>query len=219
MPGRILTAAERERLDRFPEEISNQDILTHFTLSPMDKKFIGERRGEHNRLGVALQLMALRYLGFCPKELNSVPTSVVNYVAKQLEVSPGCLSAYGTRDQTRTAHLQEIQVYLGFRQAKPEDLEMLAKWLVDRAMEHDKPTLLLQLAAQKLQAEKIVRIGITRLEQMVAAARQLAHKETFQRLEPLLTQERQVFLDSLLLYNPTITNSAGRGTTATAASN
>lgn len=208
MPGRILTAAERERLDRFPEEISHQDILTHFTLSPMDKQFIGERRGEHNRLGVALQLMALRYLGFCPKELNSVPTSVVNYVAKQLEVSPGILSAYGTRDQTRTSHLQEIQVYLGFRQAKPEDLEMLAKWLVERAMEHDKPTLLLQLAAQKLQASKIVRIGITRLEQMVATARQLAHKETFQRLEPLLTQERQVFLDSLLLYNPTIGSTA-----------
>lgn len=105
--------------------------------------------------------MVLRYLGFCPKELNSVPASVVNYVAKQLEVSPGSLSAYGTHDQTRTAHLQEIQAYLEFRQAKPEDLEMLAKWLVECEMEHDKPTLLLQLAAQKLQAEEIVRSGIT----------------------------------------------------------
>ncbi len=43
---------------------------------------------------------------------------------------------------------------------------------------------------------------------MVATARQQAHKETFQRLEPLLTQERQVFLDSLLLYNPTIGSTA-----------
>lgn len=105
--------------------------------------------------------MTLRYLAFYPKELNSVPASVVNYVAKQLEVSPGSLSAYGTRDQTRTSHLQEIQVYSGFRQSKPEDLEMLAKWLVERAMEHDKLTLLLHLLAQKLQAEEIVRSNLT----------------------------------------------------------
>src|SRR5262249_30089587 len=64
--------------------------------------------------------------------------------------------------------------------------------------EHDKPTLLLQLACDKLRREQIVRPGLTRLERLIATAREHAHRETWQRLTPLLPPERQAFLDALL---------------------
>src|SRR5215207_3958664 len=57
---------------------------------------------------------------------------------------------------------------LGYRDATPEDLAALAAWLVARAQEHDKPTVLFQLAAEHLRAAKIVRPGITTLERLVA---------------------------------------------------
>ena len=104
---------------------------------------------------------------------------------------PGALALYGRRIPTRTMHLQQVQAYLGFRKALPLDLYALTLWLVERALEHDKPTLLLQLACDELHRERIVRPGLTRLERLVATARQQAHEETFRQLAPLLTDERK----------------------------
>lgn len=75
-------------------------------------------------------------------------------------------------------------------------------WLVERALEHDKPTLRLQLACDELRRERIVRPGLTRLERLVATARQQAHEETFCRLGALLTVERHTWLDGLLRPDP-----------------
>ena len=60
MPVRLFTDAERERLNRFPSDVPPGDLLAWFTLSDADLGLIGDRRGDHNRLGYALQLKALR---------------------------------------------------------------------------------------------------------------------------------------------------------------
>ena len=86
------------------------------------------------------------------------------------------LQAYGSASKPRgPPHFQQVQAYLGFRLATPLDFYALQTWLVERALEHDKPTLLLQLACDKLRREQIVRPGLTRLERLVATARQQAH--------------------------------------------
>ena len=96
---------------------------------------VRNHRGNHNRLGFALQLLTLRYLGFCPDDLATAPVTVVAYVAEQLDVTPDVLDTYGDRAQTRTDHFLELQAYLGFRQARLGDLRSLAKWLLERAPE------------------------------------------------------------------------------------
>ena len=204
MPIDFLTAAERERLNRFPDPIPDEDLSAFFTLSDTDKLEVGKQRGAHNQLGFALQLCALRYLGFAPDDLHSTPRPAVLVVARQLALPPEALAAYGHRIHTRTTHLQQVQAYLGFSPALPLDFEALTNWLVDRALEHDKPTLLLQLACDKLRRERIVRPGVTRLERLVAAAREQAQAETFQRLMPLLTPPRQHWLDALLEPEPAL---------------
>ena len=98
--------------------------------------------------------------------------------------------------------LLHVQAHLGFRSATPLDMYALRMWLVERALEHDKPTLLLQLACDKLRREQIVRPGITRLERFVATARQQAHEETWHRLTPLVTEARCSVLDGLLVPDP-----------------
>lgn len=52
MPGRILTDAERARLNRFPEDISRDEIRTHFTLTYEDLTLVDQRRGDTNRIGI-----------------------------------------------------------------------------------------------------------------------------------------------------------------------
>jgi hypothetical protein len=202
VPIGFLTAAERDRLNRFPTLIPDEDLRAFFLLSDADQTAINHQREDHTRLGFALQLCALRYLGFAPHDLHTTPWEVVAYVAHQLHVSPESLQAYGQRIKTRTMHLQQVQIHLGFRKAMPLDLYALQTWLVERALEHDQPMLLLQLACDELRRQHIVRPGLTRLERLVATARQQAYTETFHRLTPLFTAERHAVLDSLLQSDP-----------------
>ena len=112
---------------------------------------------------------------------------MVGFLAEQLKVPPEGLSAYGRRGQTRTDHFLAVQDHLGYRKAGPEERERLARWLLDRALEHDRPLLLWQLACEKLAADKLVRPGVTVLERMVVAARR-GRRETMKRLATVLDE-------------------------------
>jgi TnpA family transposase len=100
VPGRIFTPQECKRLDAFPSEIGEADLIRYFTLSGCDLDLVRRQRGDHNRLGFALQLCALRYIGFSPDDLENVPTTAVAFLAEQLQASPAALPDYGTRSQT-----------------------------------------------------------------------------------------------------------------------
>ena len=67
---------------RFPTRISR----AFFLLSEADQTAINHQREAHTRLGFALQLCALRYLGFAPDDLSTAPWEAVVYVAQQLGV-------------------------------------------------------------------------------------------------------------------------------------
>ena len=63
MPRRsILSAAEREGLLAFPD--TEEELIRHYTFSEPDMSAIRQRRGNHNRIGFAVQLCYLRYPGF-----------------------------------------------------------------------------------------------------------------------------------------------------------
>src|SRR5712692_3130905 len=188
MPISFLTEAERERWQHFPDTILQDDLAVYFLLSEDDTREVNRQREPPNRLGYALQLCTLRYLGFVPTDFTATPEVAVTFVAEQLGIAPRVLAQYDNR-RTQSDHRQYVRAYLGFRQATPLDVYALQTWLVARALEHDKPTLLLQLACEKLYRERMVRPGVTRLERLVATARDQAHDETFHRLTPLLTDE------------------------------
>lgn len=204
MPIRFLSDAERERLSHFPAEISPDDLTSYFTLSAADRQHIELHYRPANRLGVALQLCALRFLGFSPDDLTMAPPAAVQYLADQLALSADQLSRYGQREQTRTEQLRQLEHYLGYREAANPDLEQLTSWLVERAQEHDKPSVLFQMAVEKLHADKIIRPGVTVLERLVASARERAYKETLRKLNPLLTTECSAWLDTLLAHEPAL---------------
>ena len=199
MPRQFLTKAEREQLSSFSGFPSEEDIITFFAFSPQEITLILKRSGELNRLVFAIELGALRYLGFIPDDLSKTPSVIVKYLAHNLNLNPKGLKNYQPRPNTRSSQLQQIRKFLGWR--KPTNLDFLLweKWLLARAMEHDRPSLLFQLLCDKLRVEKIVRPAVTTLERMVMDARVAANTETFKRLQFLLTSSLKTFLDSLLV--------------------
>ncbi|MEE8264274.1 MAG: Tn3 family transposase [Gammaproteobacteria bacterium] len=199
MPSTFLTSKERERLVCFPDDIQQWDLITYFTLTEHDCSLIDSYQGESNRLGAALQLCAVRYLGFCPANLNTTSSDVTAFLARQLKVDPSVLQDYGKRRMTRSVHFNAVLNHLGFRRVQIEDHEQIVEWLTERALEHDKPTLLFQMICERLKQQQMIRPAVTTLERWVVTARIQAHHESFRRLQPLLTPERVTLLDSLLI--------------------
>jgi hypothetical protein len=198
MPEHWLTEAERVRLTNCPPEIPEADVVTFFTLTDSDRRLLAGLRGDDNRLGFALQLCTLRYLGLVPADLTQTPRPAIEFLSRQLGVAP-VLTSYGERSQTRTDHLQEIERHLGFHKSTATEKTDIEGWLRERALEHDRPLLLLQLLCEKLHTQRIVRPGLTLLERAVTTARQQAQTATWELIAPLLSQEDQTKLDRLLV--------------------
>jgi len=108
------------------------------------------------------------------------------------------LAFYGKRASTQRHHQRQIQILAGYRRATTADLVELEQWLLQRALEHDKPTLLFTMACGFLKQNKIIRIGTTRLAHKVSKARQEAQNTIYQSLQSLLTKDCCLFLDKLL---------------------
>ena len=111
MPGQFLSTSERDRLARFPTSLSQEEIITYFTLTKEDIKQIMQQRRPANRLGYALQLCAVRFLGFVPRDLLSSPKKVITYLADQLAIPPSVFKDYGGRVKTISEHFQSILSY------------------------------------------------------------------------------------------------------------
>jgi hypothetical protein len=102
-------------------------------LDDVDRDLVAKRRGDHNRLGFALQLVTVRCLGTFLADPLDVPTEVVDYLAGQLGIpDASCVKAYLEREKTRFEHQWELAREYGWRNFADAE-EELARWVDDRA--------------------------------------------------------------------------------------
>lgn len=69
----VFTDEELDQLRRFPD-ISREELIRYFTLTPADEAFVVARHGAANRLGAAVQLCSPPWLGFVPDDVVSGAT-------------------------------------------------------------------------------------------------------------------------------------------------
>jgi hypothetical protein len=83
-------------------------LFRFFTLAPADVAFVdpGRGRGPADRLGLAVAVCTLPWLGFVADEVASAPRAAVVRLAEQLDVDPAAIRSYGRRAKTRTEHLR-----------------------------------------------------------------------------------------------------------------
>lgn len=118
---------------RFLGQPSTAELERFFFLDDADRRLVNKRRGDSSRVGFALQLGTLRFLGTFLADPTDVPTEVVDYVAEQVGAADAsCLKGYMRRRSTRFEHTAEIVPAYGFRDFKEAEAE-LEHWLDDRA--------------------------------------------------------------------------------------
>ena len=117
----------------FPEDES--ELIRLATLARSDLTYIRQHRGDHNRLGLAIQMVYLRHPSrvLPPNEAPFPP--LLGIVAAQLKVTPAVWSQYARRDETRREHLQELLERFELRQFDRSDYRALIDWLAPLALQ------------------------------------------------------------------------------------
>jgi hypothetical protein len=75
--GSIPSDAELARLSGWPDEIADDDLVTYFTLTSDDLGWLASTVRAENRLGAAVQLCTLPWLGWIPDELSACPAAAI----------------------------------------------------------------------------------------------------------------------------------------------
>ena len=202
MPVEFLTEAQRERYGYFSGAPSPEELARHFHFDDADHALIAEHRGDHNRLGFALQLGTVRFLGTFLANPVDVPPIVVAYVGRQIDISEvACLLRYMERKQTRHAHSTEIQ--RAYQYQDFNDLPWrfrLSRWLYARAwLTNERPSHLFDLATHWLIHRKVLLPGATTLTRLIAQIRDRASLRAWQQLAALPTDFQRAQLEALLI--------------------
>ena len=201
MPVEFLTSEQEKRYGCYVGEPSSEQLAKYFYLDDLDRELIKRRRGNQNRLGLALQLCTVRFLGTFLSDPTDVPNVVVAYLEKQLGLSDSAnLTLYRT-SETRWEHTALIRQRYGYQDfnSQPEHWR-LVRWLYQRAtLSAESPSLLFDLATARLVQRKVLLPGVSGLARLVASVRDRAANRLWKVLAqiPNVTQRRQ--LEELLL--------------------
>ena len=201
-----MPSEELKRGSSWPGEVARSDLAAHFTLSLEDLRCLRAHRGAGERIGLAVQLAALRFLGFVPDELAETPGEVARHVGKQIGVAPATFARYARAvdGRTRRRHVATAVEHAGWRTCGPGDWSSLARWLTERALEHDTPSILFGQALDQLRAERIVpaRSGPADTNRRDGQSGRAPGDR--RRLGPELTPARCEDLDELLVTDPAL---------------
>ena len=109
MPVSFLSPAQRDSYGQYLGDPSTQELARYFHLDDSDHTQIVEKRGDANRLGFALQLTTVRFVGTFLDDPTAVPPAVLATMSRQLGIDT-TTDLTGYRDgKWRFAHAAQIR--------------------------------------------------------------------------------------------------------------
>jgi TnpA family transposase len=201
MPVDFLTGEQQRRYGRYAGEPSPAQLERYFHLDDTDRSFIARCRSDHTRLGFAVQLGTVRFLGTFLADLTEVPPGVIVHLARQLDiVDAGGWKRYAA-SENRWDHAAQIRHHYGYRDFhQGSEAVALSRWLANRAwISAERPSVLFDLATARLVERKILLPGVTVLSRLVAKIRDQAAARLWRTLARTMTPQQAARLETLLV--------------------
>lgn len=201
MPVEFLSIEQEKRYGRYVGEPSPEQLAKYFYLDNVDFKLINMRRGDHNRLGLALQLCTVRFIGTFLTSPTDIPIVAIEFLALQLGIGNTTVLERYRNSETRWKHTALIKQSYGYQDfhAQPSHWQ-LVRWLYQRSIiSTESQSLLFDLTTARLVERKILLPGVSVLARLVASVRERAANRLFNLLSRLPNKKQTVALEKLLL--------------------
>lgn len=203
MPVEFLSDEQAARYGQYHADPSPEQLIRFFYLSAADKQFLAPRRLPHTRLGCAVQLGTLRFLGTFLVDPLQVPPMVVQTLASQLGLAVEQLAPYRDRSNTGYEHQPLMQAYLQYQSFDGRQAFRLTRWLYAQvATSTVRPSVLFDLATAHLVAQRVVLPGVSVLARLIARVRERTGRHLYRQLRARLSQAQQAALEALLQVGP-----------------
>jgi TnpA family transposase len=201
----LLTGGERRKL--FEPPVADREVARCYTLSPEDLRWLDGRKGEANKLGVAVQMALLRHPGFGWRAGETVPPMVVRFLADQIHVPASALDNYSKRPQTRLDHTGQLHDRLGLRAFVRGDIRQAVSIAEAAAHATDKGGTIVEALIADLRGRGIVLPSPDTLERVGLAGRSQARRKAANDLLASVTPSQLEAVDRLLINDPALRKS------------
>jgi TnpA family transposase len=180
-------------------------LIAQARFSPQDLAFIGQRRREYNRLGVAYQLGFIRLNHRFPAQLPTleIMDDLLAYVGAQLGIDISAIETYQARRQTIAEHRMLLLDYLGLRRFQEHEAQQLEAYLFQEACRLEQTGPLLAQAKRYLRQQGVLFPADDTLRRMISTQRQAARDHIYARITDTLSGALRDKLDRLLLTDNT----------------
>jgi TnpA family transposase len=178
------------------QDWSTEEIIEHFTLLPADIVFLGNN-DPHNHLGKALLLKFFEHEGRFPEDLSELPTSVIVYIAQQLDLPEQAIHRYDWDGSRIKEHRKEIRELTGYHPATLIDQDELHVWLLNDILPNEhRPIYLEEIVYERLRKLHIEPPTRDRVKKLVISA-VYNHEQSFfiQTAERLPTEAKAKLLN------------------------
>lgn len=201
MPVNFLNPEQIAQYGHYAGEPSPMQLAKHFHLDDGDQAIIAVLRGSHSRLGFAVQLCTVRFLGCFLIDLTETPSGVVAYLAIQLNLNDiGAWRTY-TASKTQSRHRQFIRSHYGYEDfhKSQRPFSLMRQLYARAALTQESHLVLFDYATAWLVQHKVLLSGARVLERWVARIVSRAQLRLWQRLVDLVDQTQRDQLQSLLI--------------------
>jgi hypothetical protein len=184
VPVEFLTDEQAEAYGTFTEVPTRPELERFFFLDDDDRDLIALRRTDAHRLGMAVQICTVRYVGrFLGEDPLAVPWEAVEYLAGQLGIADAsCVKRYPERRSTVYEHAAEIQERFKYRDFTDRRWgREFRGFLYGRAWTHaEGPVALFNHAVTWLRKNRVLLPGVTVLARQVSEARTVAERRVYE---------------------------------------
>lgn len=175
-----------------------EELIEHFTVIPEEIRLLGNRHGG-TRLGFAVLLKFFQYQGRFPKGKQEISKDVIQYIAKQVDISRDLFQEYDWDGRSIKYHRAQIRNHMGFRDCTLNDMEQVKSWLqanilpqelqIDRVREH---------VLHHLRKQQIVPPAHDHLERNIKSAIYQYEEQISQSISSQLSDHSQSKLDTFI---------------------
>jgi hypothetical protein len=104
---------------------------------PRETELLTNKTGA-SRLGFAVLLKFFQLEAYFPQQTTDVPTVAVEFIAKQVKVTPEQFEQYQWRGRSIEYHRAHIRKLHGFRETTVEDAQALSHWLCEQVLPRER---------------------------------------------------------------------------------